>query len=100
MTLDFFLKHYDLSEYTINKVYIKNNKLYLDMTMPIHLDLIANGYRPELDMMSKCVFVFYVEHFDKKFTPNSLIEFNKEYVYINNEEIKITLSQVDILEQK
>jgi hypothetical protein len=50
--------------------------------------------------MSKCVLVFYVEHVDKKFTPNSLIEFNKEYVYINNEEIKITLSQVDILEQK
>lgn len=70
------------------------------MTMPIHLDLIANGYRPELAMMSNCVFIFYVEHVDKKFTQNSIIEFHKEYVYINNEEIKITLSQVDVLEQK
>ena len=100
MTLDFFLEHYDVGEYVMNKLYIKNNKLYLDMTMPIQLDLIANGYRPELDMMSNCVFIFYVEHVDKKFTQNSIIEFHKEYVYINNEEIKITLSQVDVLEQK
>ena len=100
MTLDFFLEHYDVGEHVMNKLYIKNNKLYLDMTMPIHLDLIANGYRPELDMMSNCVFIFYVEHVDKKFTQNSIIEFHKEYVYINNEEIKITLSQVDVLEQK
>ena len=100
MTLDFFLEHYDVGEYVINQLYIKNNNLYLYMTMPIHLDLIANGYRPELDMMSNCVFIFYVEHVDKKFTQNSIIEFHKEYVYINNEEIKITLSQVDVLEQK
>ena len=100
MTLDFFLQNYDLNEYTINKVFIKNNKLYLDLTMPIHLDLIANGYRPELDMTQEKIFIFSVDYKDKVYSSDSKIIFQKDYVFINDDKIKITLSQVVIQEQK
>ena len=97
MTLDFFLQNYKIEEFSINKIYVKNNKLYINLSMPIHLDLIANGYRPELDMMQEKTFVFYVLFNDIEYNKNSNVRFEKEYIFINKDKIRITLSKVDIL---
>ena len=97
MTLDFFIENYEIDDFVINKIYVKNNKLYLDVTMPIHLDLIANGYRPELDMMQEKTFVFYVDSLDMEYDKNSNIIFNLDNIFINKDKLKITLSKVDIL---
>ncbi len=96
MTLDFFIENYNLKDFTINKVYVKNKKLYLDVIMPIHLDLIANGYRPELDMMQEKTFIFYVDSSDIEYDANSTIKVSLEYIFINKDKLKITLSKVDI----
>ena len=97
MTLDFFIENYKIDDFVVNKIYVKNNKLYLDVTMPIHLDLIANGYRPELDMMQEKTFVFYVDSLDMEYDKNSNIIFNLDNIFINKDKLKITLSKVDIL---
>lgn len=99
MTLDFFLKNYDFNEYEVKKIYIQKNKLYFDVVMPIHLDLIANGYRPELDMTQEKTFVFHCDESDKEISKNAKIEFKDSSVFLDGKEIKITLSLVDILEQ-
>ena len=97
MTLDFFLKNYDFNEYEVKKIYIEKNKLYIDAVMPIHLDLIANGYRPELDMAQEKTFVFHCEEEDTKYPKNTKIEFKDNSIFLNGKEIKITLSLVEIL---
>ena len=96
MTLDFFIENYNLEDFTINNVYVKNKKLYLDVIMPIHLDLIANGYRPELNMMQEKTFIFYVDYEDIEYDANSTIKVSLEYIFINKDKLKITLSKVDI----
>ena len=97
MTLDFFLKNYDFNEYEVKKIYIEKNKLYIDVVMPIHLDLIANGYRPELDMLQEKTFVFHCEEKDTKYPKNTKIEIKDNSIFLNGKEIKITLSLVEIL---
>jgi hypothetical protein len=99
MTLNFFLKNYDFNEYEVKKIYIKNNKLYFDILMPIHLDLIANGYRPELDMIQEKTFVFACLEKNQVFPKNTKIEFSENSIFLNEKEIRITLSLVHILEQ-
>lgn len=64
MTLDFFFSSYDLNELEYNNIYIKDNKLYLDVNLPAHLDLIANGYRPMLDLKVNKAFIFNVNYND------------------------------------
>lgn len=97
MTYDFFLQNYTISDYIINKIYVKDNKLYIDLTMPIHLELIANGYRPELDMTQEKTFIFFVEGKNKSYKKNSMILFEEDTIFINKDKLKITLSKVDIL---
>ena len=48
MTLDFFVSNYNIDDFDINKIYIKNNRLYLKAIYNVYLELIANGYRPEM----------------------------------------------------
>ena len=97
MTLAFFIDNYKIDDYVVNKIYVKEKKLYLDVTMPIHLDLIANGYRPELDMTQEKTFIFYVDSLDIEYDKNSNISFSLDNIFINKDRLKITLSKVDIL---
>ena len=50
MTLDFFYNNYNFDDIDINKIYIKDNKLYIFGIYNVYLELIANGYRPEMNM--------------------------------------------------
>ena len=60
MTVDFFVKSYDFSEFKIKNAILKNGLLEVYVTINAHLDLIANGYRPSLDVDYDTVFVFSV----------------------------------------
>ena len=64
MTLKFFYENYKLNDLDISSVYVRNNKLYISLNMQIYLELIANGYRPELDVESSKVFIFNIDHQD------------------------------------
>lgn len=97
MTLEFFLTNYEINEFEVKKIYVKDNKLFLDLIMPIHLDLIANGYRPELDLKQEKTFIFYVDSIDKIYAKEAKITFTKDDIFINKDRLKITLSKVDIL---
>lgn len=96
MTYEFFKENYDVSDFEIKKIEVKNNKLYLSLIMNIHLDLIANGYRPELDLDQEKTFVFSVDYKDYIFQKDVSLRFEKESIFIDNVELKITLSAVDI----
>lgn len=97
MTLDFFTSNYDITEFEIKKIYVLDSKLYLDLVMPIHLDLIANGYRPELDMTQEKTFIFYVDYMNKTYSKDSKVVISNDYIFIDKDKLKITLSKVDIL---
>lgn len=58
MTLDFFLKSYNFDDFEILNIELNNNSLRIEVEMLAHIDLIANGYRPELDVDMKKAFIF------------------------------------------
>ena len=90
MTCKFFFENYDLNDLDINNIYIKDNKLYLDVRMEGTIPLIANGYRPEMDIDERRTFIFNVEHEDKKYSNNNISMDYKDCLIFNidNEEIK------------
>ena len=58
MSIKFFYNSYNLDENKVVKIEIKNNKLNMYLIMNAHLELIANGYRPEMDLDISNVFIF------------------------------------------
>lgn len=97
MTYSFFKENYDLSDMEIKKIEVKNNKLYLSLIMNIHLNLIANGYRPEMNFNQEKTFIFSVDYKDYVFKSNSSITLKDDAIIIGNNELKITFSEVDII---
>ena len=92
MTLKFFSDNYKYEEMDINKVYIENNQFHLLFSMDVKLELIANGYRPEMNVEYDNEFVFLVNHENKKYKPSDLIsiEYNDGLIFkFKNENIII-----------
>lgn len=89
MTVDFFIKNYDLTDFCINSAYIENNKLYLVVVLQPHLDLIANGYRPSLDMLVEKTFVFDVKLKDSIFTAPFSISIDKATIIVNGSRVEL-----------
>ncbi len=97
MTLKFFYDNYKYEEMDVKKVYIENNQLHLLFSMDVKLELIANGYRPEMDVEYDNEFVFLVKHINKKYKPDDLIgiEYNNALVFkFKNEDIVINDDEV------
>ena len=93
MTLDFFVKNYNFSDLDIKKAYIKANKLYIKAMYNVYLELIANGYRPEMNMDVEKTFVFGTEYNDHQFK-SKIIEVlsykdNELMIKIDNITLKI-----------
>ena len=76
MTLDFFVSNYNIDDFDIKKIYIKNNKLYLKAIYNVYLELIANGYRPELEVDHDIVFTFNYEGLNKVYKNPKINEFS------------------------
>ena len=92
MTLEFFYANYDISDIEIKKLYIKDNQLFLVGKYNVYLELIANGYRPEMNMDLDKTFIFNVNHPDHKFKINNvkLIKDNNNfYILIDNDRIQL-----------
>lgn len=90
MTLDFFVNNYNLLDFKINKANIKNNKLFLNVNYDVYLELIANGYRPEMDMEINKEFIFNVSNinnhnFKKPFNISNVIYENNELYFKLND---------------
>ncbi len=100
MTLEFFYNNYDISDIEIKKLYIKNNQLFLVGKYNVYLELIANGYRPEMNMDVDKTFVFNVSHENHNFTKinNAKIikKDNNYFIVINDIEIELS-GNVDII---
>lgn len=58
MDLKTFINDYDLQELDILKIYNKDNKLYMLLGLSANIELIANGYRPEINLYYKHMFIF------------------------------------------
>ncbi len=104
MTLDFFFEAYDLNELEFNNVFIKNNVLYLDVNLPTHLDLIANGYRPELDVTINKIFIFNnvsIENFtfDKPYSLKLVSKKNDLYI-VEISNVNVAIPRQNIIIEK
>lgn len=58
MTVEFFMKNLYSEDMEIEEAYIKDYTLVVRAVLSSHLELIANGYRPELVMIQKREFRF------------------------------------------
>lgn len=93
MSIDFFVNNYSLDENKTVKAIIKDNKLSLYIVMNIHLELIANGYRPEMDLDITNVFSFNTNNINKEYTDNidiKVLSYDKDFInfIINGYEVK------------
>ena len=101
MTLDFFYNNYNLSDFDIKKIYIDNDKLYVIAKYNVYLELIANGYRPEMNMDVEKTFVFDCKHDNIVFKSKTIEikEFKDNILYININNIDLALTgNVNILQ--
>lgn len=98
MTVDFFLKAYDFNEFKIEKAVLKNGLLKIYVTINAHLDLIANGYRPELDVDYDAIFGFLVDkdndEIDDVSSFNCLKNGNDYYLYIGKNRYRIVSDNI------
>ena len=100
MTLDFFYNNYDLKNLEIKSIEIKDNKLIVNTNVTAYLELIANGYRPELDVNHEIEFIFDYEENDKKYNSHIVneVSFKDNFLYLNvdGDNLKITNNNVEV----
>ena len=92
MSIEFFVNNYSLEDNKTVKAVIKDNQLSLYIVMNIHLELIANGYRPEMDLDITNVFTFNTKFTDKEYNDEidiKILSYNKDSInfIINGDEI-------------
>ncbi len=91
MDLFFFYKMYDLKEIDIEKAYFMNDKLYLEVCMPVEIELIANGYRPEINIQERYVLILSSTSTNEFIITDIKI---KEYQYVNGR-IHLKINDLD-----
>ena len=92
MSIEFFVNNYSLEDNKTVKAVIKDNQLSLYIVMNIHLELIANGYRPEMDLDITNVFTSNTKFTDKEYNDEidiKILSYNKDSInfIINGDEI-------------
>ena len=58
MTSLFFSESYNPDDFNIIDIKIKDNNLIMKVIMNTYIELIANGYRPEMDISQTKTFIF------------------------------------------
>ncbi|MCR5113688.1 MAG: hypothetical protein K6A63_07110 [Acholeplasmatales bacterium] len=103
MTLDFFYKNYDLTDLEIKSAAIKNNRLVIDVLVVAKLELIANGYRPEMDVEHEIEFSFGYNSPDKKLEKPVItkVDYNDNGmdITLNNVIYNITENQIFVTQR-
>ena len=98
VTVDFFIKAYDFNDFIIKNAILKDGFLEIYVTINAHLDLIANGYRPSLDLDYDTVFSFMVNEKSDIITDfnnfNCYLDNNDCYVAIGNKKYKLISNEI------
>lgn len=101
MTVDFFIKAYDFNNFEIKKAVLNNYELTIYVTTVAHLDLIANGYRPELDVNYDTAFTFKVTK-ENDIISNlenfKCIYDNKYFLVIGNKKYELASNDIKVHE--
>ncbi len=102
MTLDFFINSYNFDEFNIEKAVLNNGVLKIYVTINAHLELIANGYRPELDVDYDTSFSFKVDKDNEVIDDLSSFDCYKKdnFYYIEIGKYSYKLISNDILVEK
>lgn len=94
MTLEFFYNNYDLKNLDINSIEIKDKKLIINVNVIAHLELVANGYRPELEVNHEIEFIFDIDKENKKFNKKIIDDISYSNgvlnILIGSEKLEIT----------
>lgn len=99
MTIDFLISVYNFDELEIINIKLNNNELVVDFKINAHLELIANGYRPELDLDVLERFIFEIENNNYKINKPydfKIIKDNQYYILLNNNKIKLLSNEVKV----
>ena len=98
MTVDFFINAYDFNEFKIEKAILKDGLLKIYVTINAHLDLIANGYRPELDVDYNTIFEFKVDKDNDSIEDissfNCYLDEKNYYIEIGKNKYKIISNEI------
>lgn len=102
MTTSFFYQNYNNNDINIIDFKIIDNNLYLKLEFNTYIELIANGYRPELDLDIKKTFIFknikYNIKPQEKYILNDIFYDNHLHLIINNCDIEVLSNDIDIIE--
>ena len=97
MNLKFFYDNYKLEDMQVNNIYIKDNKLYLNIILNAHLELIANGYRPEMNVDYNNTFIFDINHSNKKYKNLLDIKYDNKLIFnVDNEILSIDKDEIEV----
>ena len=99
MTIDFLISVYNFNELEIIDIKLNNNELVVDFNINAHLDLIANGYRPELDLEMSDRFTFEIEKVNYKINKPydfKIIKEDNYYILLNGNKIKLLSNEVKV----
>jgi len=103
MNIKSFYTAYDLTEVDVLKIYSDKNKLYILLGLESNIELIANGYRPEIDVYYKHMFIF--DNYDNDININGNImisnykcDNNKLSFIANDKEIIINDCNIEVIE--
>ena len=97
MNLKFFYDNYELEDMQVNNIYIKDNKLYLNIILNAHLELIANGYRPEMNVDYNNTFIFNINHSNKKYKNLLDIKYDNKLIFnVDNEILSIDKDEIEV----
>lgn len=99
MTTKFFYQSYDKDELEIKGLRFISNTLEIVLEVTAHLELIANGYRPELDVKQVLRFKFHdvsAVELEKPYTLDQIEYTDHLVLTINNTEIHIQNEMCDV----
>lgn len=100
MTTNFFSESYSKDDFKILDLKINNNTLLLKVEMNTYIELIANGYRPEIDLSQIKSFIFndiaFEGSLNKPYSLNDIYYNDRLHLVINNIDITVNSSNIEI----
>lgn len=100
MTAFFFSMSYNPTDFNIIDLKIDGNNLLMKVSMTTYIELIANGYRPEMDISQIKTFIFKsvigLKTLNKPYTINNIFYDTKLHLVINNCDFVVNNDKIDI----
>ena len=101
MTTKFFFESDNKEDFKILDLKIKDNNLFLKVEMNAYIELIANGYRPEIDLNQVKTFIFkdivFNGSINMPYYLNNIYFNDKLHLVINDIDITINSNDIEIV---